>query len=52
MFRFKGDLIEESNGGQDHESGHLMFYSMWVGKVEVYQVSRSGSRLYKAEAVR
>ena len=52
MYRFKGDPIEESSGGQGRESGLLMFYSKWVGKAEVYQVSRSGSGVYKAEMVR
>ena len=35
MYRFEGDPIEESSGGQGRESGLLMFYSKWVGKVEV-----------------
>ena len=52
MYRFEGDLIEESSGGQGCESGLLMFYSKWVGKAEVYQVSGSGSGVYKAEAAR
>ena len=51
VYRFEGDLIEESNGGQGHESSHLMLYSKWVGKAEVYQVCESGSGLYKVEVV-
>ena len=51
MYRFEGDPIEESIGGQGRKSSCLMFYSKWVRKAEVYQVCGSGSGLYKVEAV-